>query len=187
MARKFVSFLSAVLVFAWAPAASAQIWSAPGFTGIVDEADTSMHVFGSNGAVAIRSSARGTLNLRYPVQTLPDRLAGLCLPLRVNFRDTGAGARVIIEVVRLGISPGLPENSLLPLGGIDSDGAEPSGDPNRYRSGQICIDHQPDEEFLIDYALYAYFVDVQLIKTTATANPGLLSLQICPSRDRCDP
>jgi hypothetical protein len=30
-------------------------------------------------------------------------------------------------------------------------------------------------------------VDVQLIKTAATAHPGLMSLQICPSQDFCDP
>ena len=84
-------FVSAVILLAWVPVASAQTWSALGFNGNVDEADTSMHVFGSNGAVAIKSGARGTLNLRYPVQTLADRLVGQegdCPDLRVALRDT---------------------------------------------------------------------------------------------------
>jgi len=45
----------------------------------------------------------------------------------------------------------------------------------------------PGSEFVFDKAFFTYYVDVQLIKTTATANPGLMSLQICPSQDFCDP
>ena len=39
----------------------------------------------------------------------------------------------------------------------------------------------------IDYAFFAYYVEAQLRKTNATANPGLMSVQICPSQDACDP
>lgn len=44
MAHRLMSRISAVLVLAWAPAASAQfsvpdVWGAAGVTGIVDEAD----------------------------------------------------------------------------------------------------------------------------------------------------
>lgn len=195
MPLRIVSFISAVILFAWAPAASAQTWSAVGFNGSVDEADTSIHVFGSNGAVAIRSSARGTLNVRYPVQTLRDLLVGQdgdCPDMRVSLRDTGPGARVIVRFVAMDIFPGggfaNPEGTLTVLGEIDSDTLRPIPDPNQYRSASVCLaTTAPGIENLIDYSFFAYFVDVQLIKTTAGANPGLRSLQICPSQDFCDP
>jgi len=200
MPHRLIGFVSAVTVLAWATVASAQqIWTASGFVGSVDEADTAMHVFGSNGAVAIKSAVRGTLNLRYPVQTLPDLLVpqeGDCPEMRVNLRDTGAGARVIVRLMQLEIFPAGPGHvrQLASLGEIDSDTRQPSGDANEYRSYAVCLKPAPDTvfgpgtgEFITDYAFNTYFVDVQLIKSTATANPGLLSLQICPSQDACDP
>jgi hypothetical protein len=191
MLRRLTSFISAVIVLACAPAASAQdIWSAVGATGIVDELDTSIYVFGSNGAVAIKSAvASGTLNLRYPVQTLPDLLVPQpadCPDMRVNLRDTGPGARVIVRFMALMIFPGSP-NELTTLGVIDSNSRPPDADPNAYRAYRTCLTTLPDGEFLIDRAFFTYFVDVELTKTNASAHPGLLSVQICPAADRCDP
>jgi hypothetical protein len=47
-------------------------------------------------------------------------------------------------------------------------------------AGKITLDAPSDSEFLFDLSSFTYYVDVQLIRTTATANPGLMSLQICP-------
>jgi hypothetical protein len=189
MAQTLVAIVSAVLVLAWAPAASAQIWSAAGATGAVDESDRSMYVFGSNGAVAIRSSiARGTLNLRYPVQTVPNLLIpqGDCPEMRVLLRDTGAGGRVVVRLMQLGIAGGF-EGSLEQVAEINSDGLQPVGDPNQYHSHRACLDTLPDNDFLFDLSRFTYFVEVQLTKTAATANPGLMAIQICPSQGACDP
>src|SRR5438045_1873842 len=62
--------LSVLLAFAAVAAVSAQadIWSAAGFTGIVDEADLNIHQFNSTGSVSIKSSvSSGTLDIRFPV------------------------------------------------------------------------------------------------------------------------
>jgi len=186
MAKRLMPFISAVIVFAWAPAASAQFWSAPGFGGIVDEADMSIHVFGSNGAVAIRSSvARGTLNVRYPVlagglgQFLPPE-SGDCTQIRAILRDTGPGARVIVRLMRLSIGGDLELGVMSSLAEIDSDTRLPSG--NQYSKYRACLTEHPGA-----FGDYTYFFDVQLIKTTATANPGLMSLQICNNDDACEP
>jgi hypothetical protein len=188
MARKItLSFISAVLLLACAPDASAQFWSTPGFVGIVDEADTSIHVFGSNGAVAIRSSvARGTLNLRYPVQGgVPGEFfppdSGDCTQIRAMLRDTGPGARVIVRLMRLSIGGDLVLGELSSVAEIDSDTSLP-GPSNQYTRRQACLTEHPGT--LGDYA---YFMDVQLIKTAATASPGLMSLQICNNEDACEP
>jgi hypothetical protein len=191
MLKRLTSFVSAVIVFAWAPVASAQIWSAAGATGAVDESGTSIYVFGSNGAVAIRSSvAGGTLTVRYPVQTVPDLLVPQesdCPEMRVNLRDTGPGARVIVRLMALSIFPG-SDTQVTSLARIDSDTRPPVGDPNQYRSYAVCLNNSsPGSEFLFHKAFFTYYVDVQLIKTAATAHPGLMSLQICPSQDFCDP
>jgi len=194
MRHVLVSVVSAVTLLAWAPVASAQIWSAAGVSGIVDEADLGIHLFNSTGSVSIKPSvSSATLDIRYPVQTLPDLLVpqqGDCPELRVNLRDTGAGARVVVRLMALSIFPdadGAPR-PLTTLGTIDSNTRAATGDPTQYRSFRACIDAlPPGSEFLTDYAFFAYYVDAQLTKTTQTANPGLMSVQICPSQDACDP
>ncbi len=194
MAKRLTWCISAAAVLAWAPGAFAQnqIWSA-GATGIADEADQGIVRFDSAGTASIRRLVpRGTLNLRFPVQTLQNLLIpqqGDCPELRVNLRDTGPGARVLVRLIALGIFPGFPRTpEATVLGEVDSDTRPPEGDPNLYRSYSACIANlPPGSEFLIDYAFFAYYVDVQLIKTAASANPGLMSVQICPAQDACDP
>ena len=133
---------------------------------------------------------RPALEIRYPVQTLPDLLIpqeGDCPELRVNLRDTGAGARVVVRLVALSIFPG-SGTGVTTLGTIDSNAAAISGDPTQYRAYKTCLNRlPPNSEFLIDRAFFAYYVEAQLTKTTSTGNPGLMSVQICPSQDACDP
>jgi hypothetical protein len=196
MRRTLASFISAACLLAWTPAVFAQsrIWSAAGISGIVDEADQNLHLFNATGSVSIKESvSSGTLNIRYAVQSLPDLLVhqgGDCPELRVNLRDTGAGARVIVRLLALSIFPardGAPR-PVTTLGTVDSNTAEAAADPTDYRYFRACINRLPPEsEFLIDYAFYAYYVEAQLIKSTGSANPGLLSVQICASQDACDP
>jgi len=182
-----VPFIAAVIVFAWAPDAFAQFWSAPGFVGIVDEADLSAHVFGSNGAVAIRTTVgRATLNVRYPVHGgVPGEFfppeSGDCTQIRAMLRDTGPGARVIVRLMRLSIGGDLVLGELSSLAEIDSD-TSLAGPSNQYTRRQACLTEHPGA-----FGDYTYFFDVQLIKTTATANPGLMSLQICNNEDACEP
>jgi hypothetical protein len=187
------SLISAVIVSTSAAIAGAQsgsIWSAAGITGIVDEASSSIHKFNSTGSVSIKSSvSSGTLDIRYPVQTLSDLLVpqqGDCPEMRVNLRDTGSGARVIVRFMALSIASGAG-TQLTTLAEIDSDDGPTAGDLTQYRGYRTCINKlPPGSEFLIDNAFFAYYVDVRLIKTTVTANPGLMSVQICPSQDACD-
>jgi hypothetical protein len=174
-----------------AAAGSGSIWSAAAITGAIDEAGLNIYKFNSTGSVSIKSSvASGTLEIRYPVQTLPDLLIpqqGDCPEMRVNLRDTGAGARVVVRFMALSIFPG-SGTQLTTLAEIDSDKISLPGDPTAYRSYRTCINNlPPGSEFLIDNAFYTYYVEAQLIKTASAANPGLMSLQICPSQDACDP
>jgi hypothetical protein len=195
MPVRLPSLIAAVIVSGWTAAAAAQqpsIWSAAGVTGIVDEADLSIHQFNSTGSVSIKSSvASGTLDIRFPVQTVPDLLIpqqGDCPEMRVNLRDTGSGARVIVRLMALSIFPG-SGTQLTQLAAIDSNTTPPpAGAADQYRSYRTCLNTlPPGSEFLIDKAFFSYYVEAQLSKTTTAANPGLMSLQICPSQDACDP
>src|SRR4051812_49035734 len=133
MRHRLMSCISAAIVFVSAPVASAQIWSAAGISGIVDDADLDISQLNTTGSVSIKTSvSSGTLDIRYPVQTLPDNLIpqqGDCPELRVNLRDTGAGARVIVRFMALPIFPardGAPR-PLTTLGTIDSNTREATG------------------------------------------------------------
>src|SRR5215212_6060441 len=144
-----------------------------------------------HGSVSIDSSvASGALDIRFPVQDVPDLLIpqqGDCPEIRANLRDTGSGARVIVRLMALSIFPGSGTQTTA-LAQIDTNALPAAGDPDEYRSYRTCIPHTPPgSEFLIDKAFFTYYIDAQLIKTAATANPGLMSVQICPSQDACDP
>jgi hypothetical protein len=187
--------LTVAAVVAASAAVAAQessIWSAAGVTGIVDESGLNIHQFNNTGSVAIKSSVTsGTVDIRFPVQAVPDLLipqSGDCPEMRVNLRDTGTGARVIVRLKALSIFPG-SGTQVTTLATIDSDTtAPPSGAADQYRSYRSCITNlPPGSEFLFDKAFFAYYVEAQLIKSVATANPGLMSVQICPSQDACDP
>jgi len=195
MPNRVLSFIAAASVLAWVAPAVAQsgsIWSAAGNTGTVDEAGLSIHQFNSTGSVSIKSTvATGTLDIRYPVQTVPDLLipqSGDCPEMRVNLRDTGSGARVIVRLMALSIFPG-SGTGLTSLAAIDSNTTPPpSGAADQYRSYRACITGlPPGSEFLFDKAFFTYYVEAQLTKSAAAANPGLMSVQICPSQDACDP
>jgi hypothetical protein len=176
-------FVSAVIVLTWAPVASAQLRSAAGIDGNVDEEDLSIYRFNDTGSVSIKSSVtRGTLNIRFQIGEFSwVRQDGDCPELRANLRDTGAGARVIVRLMRLGIGGEAPVGELTVIAAIDSD-ASAIPPSTRYVPHRVCIPGDP-----LSPVEYTYFIDAQLIKTNSTANPGLMSVQLCRSQDFCDP
>ncbi len=186
MAPKLSSFITVVFVLACAPAALAQgflpsVWTVPGVTGIVDDEDTAIYVFNNTGSVSIKSTvASGTLDIRFPVQTLPvnESPEGACVQMRARLRDTGAGARVLVRFMRLSISSG----SLRSIGEIDTDTVPILGG-NHYSVYQTCL--RVPNAFPFDVGEFAYYVDAQLIKANATANPGLMAVQICNTDEAC--
>jgi hypothetical protein len=186
MTRRFTSLLAAVSVLACAPGAFAQVnvpsvWTAAGVTGIVDEAATNMYVFNNTGSVSIKASvASGSMVIRFPVQTLPlkDSPEGACVQMRARLRDTGDGDRVLVRLMRLNITTGL----LRSVGAIDTD-TQPLLNGNHYSVYQTCLN--VPNAFPFDVGEFAYYVEAQLIKNTATANPGLMVVQICNTDEAC--
>jgi hypothetical protein len=181
MTRKLTFIVSAVVALVCVPPAFAQaIWTASAFTGIVDEADTHMHLFNNTGSVSIRTSiANGALDIRYPVNALGPLGLSECVMMRARLRDTGPGARVLVRLVSLDITTG--QRRL--LGQIDSDTVQPPADPTDYALYRTCLN--VDSSLPFDFVFFTYYVEAQLIKTTAAANPGLMALQIC-TEDRCE-
>jgi hypothetical protein len=188
--------ISAALVLMWKPAVAqftvADIWSAPGVTGIVDEADQGIHQFNTAGSVSIKSSVRSaTLDIRFPVQTMPshDAPQGSCTEMRAVLRDTGAGTRVVVRLIRLGITAGL-EGKKTSVGGIDSDTSRRWSrldQPLEYGQYRACLNVPAARPFEFD--LYTYYVEAQLVKTAAGGNPGpgLMAVQICHTDGQCEP
>ena len=186
MTRTCTSLIAAVSVLACAPAAFAQVnvpsvWTVAGVTGIVDEAAANMYLFNNTGSVSIKASvASGSMVIRFPVQTLPlkDSPEGACVQLRARLRDTGDGARVLVRLMRLNITTG----SLRSVGAIDTD-TQPLLNGNHYSVYQTCLN--VPNAFPFDVGEFAYYVEAQLIKDTATANPGLMVVQICNTDEAC--
>ena len=195
MARKLTLIIPALVVLACASVASAQVvdvWSAAGVTGVVDEADLHIHAFNSTGSVSIKSSVTsGTLDIRFPIQTMPNHVApaGACTELRALLRDTGPGVRVIVRLMQLGIKSGF-DGQLTSLGQIDSDTTARRtrlNEPLEYAEYRTCINVTAERPF--DFQLFTYYVEAQLIKTAAGGNPGpgLMAVQICHTEEQCEP
>jgi hypothetical protein len=195
MARKLTLIIPALVVLACASVASAQVvdvWSAAGVTGVVDEADLNIHAFNSTGSVSIKSSVTsGTLDIRFPIQTMPNHVApaGACTELRALLRDTGPGVRVIVRLMQLGIKSGF-DGQLTSLGQIDSDTTARRtrlNEPLEYAEYRTCINVTAERPF--DFQLFTYYVEAQLIKTAAGGNPGpgLMAAQICHTEEQCEP
>ena len=194
MVRRVKWCLSVLLAFAAVAAVSAQadIWSAAGFTGIVDEADLNIHQFNSTGSVSIKSSvSSGALDIRFPVATMLNHQApaGACTEMRALVRDTGPGVRVIVRLIQLGVRSGF-EGQLSTLAQIDSDTTPRLtnlNDPAAYAQYRTCFRSSSGIPF--DYSFFNYYVDAQLIKTAAGGNPGpgLMSVQICHTEEQCEP
>lgn len=195
MANRLTSCISVAALLVCASAARAQvpdIWSAAGVTGIVDEADKDMHQFNTTGSVSIKYSIpSGTLDLRYPVHTMPahDAPVGSCTEMRAVLRDTGPGTRVILRLMQLGVGGGY-EGQLTSLGGIDSDTTKRLSrlnEPLAYAAYRACLNVPSPQPF--DFAFFTYYVEAQLIKTAEGGNPGpgLMSVQICHTTEQCEP
>lgn len=159
--------LLATVVAGHATPAGAQLrmWTSVGSAGTVDEADAALASF--NGAVAsVKSTKTGTLNIRYNVVAVDGLFGGDGIYLLMRFRDTGAGARVVARLKRVNLATGVTTTLLT----ADSDAV--AGNPD-FQVGEVSnCSGGPD------FFANAYFVDVEITKTSETANPGLGALQV---------
>lgn len=167
-------------------------WSAAGNTGIVDEAGALLYEFNGTGSVAIKTSvASGNLEIRYPVPLMqfafrppfdpnsdgPDPR----ITLRARLRDTGAGARVVVRLRELNLNTG----ALRTLATYDSDSTtNPSLPSTSYFLYTTYLNVPHTFEF--DYVNHAYYVEAQLTKSSSSANPGLMAVQICNPAAACE-
>jgi hypothetical protein len=85
---------------------------------------------------------------------------------------------VLVRLIRLDITTG----SLRSVGEIDTN-TKPQFEGDHYSVYQTCL--SVPNHFPFDVASFAYYVHAQLIKTTATANPGLKAVQICNTDEAC--
>ena len=194
MATRLPWCISAVFLVASASAVRAQvpdIWSAAGVTAIVDSEDRSIYQTNTSGSIQIKSDvAAGTLDIRFPVQTMPAHTApaGACTELRGLLRDTGSGARVIVRLMQLGIKSGF-DGQLTVLGEIDTNTTPRNthlDEPTSYAQYKTCIP-VPAGGVPFDFSFFNYYVEAQLIKSNSSGNPGLKSVQICHTDEQCEP
>ena len=173
--RRFGAALAVIVAPAIASnAAEMGFWSTPASAGIVDEDSASRVIFHDSGSAAIRPGvASGTVKLRYPVTHGPAQFDGFdaaaCMKLSV--RDTGPTARVIVQLVAIDAASG----ARTVLGSFDSDERFSTGS-DQYRATGACSFRRPDVVDSLqgfDHAKYSYYIDVTLIRTDSSGNPGI--------------
>jgi hypothetical protein len=153
-------------------------WGMAGNQGILDDSSIGLVSFSDTGSVFIRSGiSSATAQLRYPILPVgavgEDQTGHGSWCLGVQFRDTGAGARVIATLKSVNHFGGIVTS----YGSFDSDLGIATGDA--YETSVNCRIADPANGAGITFFNTlgrAWFVDVRLIKTSSTANPGLKSL-----------
>jgi hypothetical protein len=152
-------------------------WSMPGLTGIVDESSAALVLFNDTGSASVRSAvSKAVVKLRYPVTggPFPNPQADTedvttCMTLLL--RDTGPESRVIARLVKIGLFT--DQKTVLATVDSDTVGLAPSA---AYQTAGVCGLADPDfpeQGFGFDYANFSYYVEVELIKTGSTGNPGI--------------
>src|SRR3954451_11394444 len=154
-------------------------WSVIGATGIADESSMSTVSFSDTGSASIKSSVSSAdVKLRYPITGGPSHVdvfdAVPCM--LVSFRDTGSTARVLVSFRALNRATG----DITTFGTFDSDA---SGAPAsaHYQAGQVCPMGQLDPSGAMaqfNNRDFAYYMDVDLIKTATSGNPGLKFIRL---------
>ena len=157
-----------------------QYWSVVASTGIADESSISKVSFADAGSAFFKSSATGTIQLRYPVipsgelEKIKNGESEGFFCLDVIYRDTGPGSRVIVRLLSTDgefLTEHMTFNSdTLPPTGTAYESNGNMGDP-------VC--GSPD---FFNTTSRAYFVEVRLTKTTSTANPGVRVIKILDSQ-----
>jgi hypothetical protein len=139
-------------------------WTSVGSAGTVDEADAALAAF-SGAVVAMAPGTTGTLNIRYNVVAVEGLFGGDGMYMRIRLRDSGAG-RVVARLKRYDQVTGVTTTRLT----IDSNDAAPQ--PG-FRNLEVA-DCAGSPSFFDA----AYFVDVEITRGVATADPALASLKV---------
>lgn len=179
---------------------AAWLWSTVGSAGIVDEADTGIVMLGGSealippllsqdfgGTVSIRGTAPlpATLNMRYNVGLTSAEVSGYFgWRLRVRYVDNGPGARVIVRMKRYNAATGVMSTWTE----FDSDAFPPQGPSGSCPFCPITNlgfqrQEGPCAGGFLPLLSSSYFIDAELIKTTADGTPmlGIVELEPCGS------
>lgn len=163
--------LSIPLVSGSPAAAQIKCWTSPGSTGVIDEADFAIALFGSaQGRVRSSAPLPSTLDLRYDVVAVDGLFGGDAQQMTVRYRDNGAGARVRVFLRQ---KP-FPDGPITTPLQFDSDAFAPAPGFQVRSVNTACFGG-----FAFDFLNNVYFVEARLTKTTADGNPALEALQIC--------
>ena len=143
-------------------------WTVTGSTGTVDEASVPLVVL-SGASVTIKDTVTfpATAILRYNVVALEELVSPFsCLAMSMRFRDNGAQSRVRLFLRRLEMATGI--NTL--VAALDSNDAPALAG---YQVHSVTF-----FPHTFDFANFAYYVEVRLIRTTLAGKPALQVLQI---------
>jgi hypothetical protein len=139
------------------------VWTAPGSTGVTESPGNIDH-FDAIVRTSPSAPAGSSTFLRYPIQPIRnDNFVHACLRLGAMYRDDSAAARVIVrfKAVDLTFANTQPEVIMT----IDS-AAYPQS--NEFQARAVTINNS-----WFNFDRWAYYVEVQLIKNTAAAQPAV--------------
>jgi hypothetical protein len=143
-------------------------WISTASTGAIDTSD--LEIARTSGAVLqLTNSApnNATLNVRYNVLPTPGLINNLgCVLLISRFRDNGDNAQVIAKLKRYRLETGETQTLLT----VNSN--------NFPDDGSFQLGNEFDCDLTFDFFQFAYFIDVELIKSGSTGKPALGALRL---------
>lgn len=140
-------------------------WTTVGSAGIVDELDTRLVAF-DLGTATLRPNFVGTLNLRYNIVAVDGLFGAPGAELGVRFRDNGARAQVVVQLKSYNLETGVTTTLLT----LDSN--------NFPARANYQLQTVVDCSLRFNFFDFAYFMDVELRKTTTAGSPALAIIQL---------
>jgi hypothetical protein len=143
-------------------------WTAVGSTGVTDSTDIGNVLFTTSiASISPNANLPVTATLRYNVVAVSGVVTGGDgILFAATFRDNGPGARVTLRLRRVSLATGLAET----IATLDSNQYPPSGS-FQVRGTPLCGQH-------LNFFSSAYYVEVDIRKTTLQSAPALAGIMI---------
>lgn len=157
--RSLVLAAAALFVLTAFPA-SAQFWGAPGSTGTVDEASTSLHEF-HNATLRFKTGQTGTIVARYPLGN-----AAVENPDFNTLVFSYGGPGVSMKLMHVLQCSGIVEEQV-------------SWGPSTATDANTCAEIDVSSVYWDTYG-YSWYLEVTLTRSTTATNPQFHQAQMIP-------
>jgi hypothetical protein len=155
-------------------------WTTVASAGTVNDQDLSKVELSGGGLASFNAAAAAsdTAYLRYNITAVDGLFVGGSPQMRVRFQDNGGNAQVVVYLMELNLSTGLPKKILE----LDSNDFAAAPSLQTQKTG-VCDAFGSSFNFTDK----AYYIEAKLVRTGAGGFPRLAAIQVYNTPANCVP